>query len=86
MLGTDSPETWHNRHCFDPPEAPAGRFPLVGKVLPDDPGESDPRARLAGLRLEGGAVRQHGEFSADHGLTWQTTFDFTYRPQGSAKK
>ncbi len=24
-------------------------------------------------------VRQHGEISTDHGLTWQTSFDFIYR-------
>ena len=26
-----------------------------------------------------GSVRQFGEVSADHGLTWSTSFDFTYR-------
>jgi hypothetical protein len=26
-----------------------------------------------------GSVRQHGEASTDHGLTWQTSFDFIYR-------
>ena len=34
--------------------------------------------------FEGGAVRQHGEFSADHGVTWQPSFDFIYRPHDSA--
>jgi hypothetical protein len=28
-------------------------------------------------------VRQFGEFSADHGLTWQPSFDFIYRPRGA---
>lgn len=26
-----------------------------------------------------GSVRQHGEVSADHGLSWSTSFDFVYR-------
>jgi hypothetical protein len=26
-----------------------------------------------------GSVRQHGEQSIDHGLTWTTSFDFIYR-------
>lgn len=30
-----------------------------------------------------GSVRQRGEASADHGLTWQTNFDFTYRKSAS---
>lgn len=32
-----------------------------------------------------GSVRQHGEFSTDHGLTWSTNFDFTYHPKAKAK-
>lgn len=28
-----------------------------------------------------GSVRQFGEGSIDHGLTWSTSFDFTYRPK-----
>ncbi|MEZ5694257.1 MAG: hypothetical protein R3D99_10575 [Altererythrobacter sp.] len=28
-----------------------------------------------------GSVRQFGEASNDHGLTWQTSFDFLYRPK-----
>ena len=31
-----------------------------------------------------GSVRQFGEASSDHGLTWSTAFDFTYRKSGSA--
>ncbi|APE28898.1 hypothetical protein [Aurantiacibacter gangjinensis] len=29
-------------------------------------------------------VRQHGETSTDHGLTWQTSFDYIYRPLPAA--
>ncbi len=41
----------------------------------------DALVRMTYSREEGGAVRQFGEASADHGLTWQTFFDFLYRPQ-----
>jgi hypothetical protein len=30
-----------------------------------------------------GSVRQFGEASTDHGLTWQPNFDFTYRKSSS---
>lgn len=31
-----------------------------------------------------GSVRQHGEQSTDHGLTWTTSFDLIYRPRKPA--
>nr|WP_137678253.1 hypothetical protein [Parerythrobacter lutipelagi] len=33
---------------------------------------------------DGGSVRQFGEASLDHGLTWQTSFDFLYRPKSQS--
>jgi hypothetical protein len=30
------------------------------------------------------SVRQFGEVSVDHGLTWATSFDFTYKPSKSS--
>jgi len=30
-----------------------------------------------------GSVRQHGEQSLDHGLSWTTSFDFIYKPRQS---
>ncbi|MDE1466555.1 hypothetical protein [Aurantiacibacter sp. D1-12] len=30
---------------------------------------------------EDGAVRQHGQASTDHGLTWSDSFDLIYRPR-----
>ncbi len=30
---------------------------------------------------EDGSVRQHREASTDHGVSWQTSFDFIYRPK-----
>ena len=43
----------------------------------------DGRAALNRMRFtreSGGAVRQHGTQSTDDGATWQTQYDFTYRP------
>ena len=37
--------------------------------------------RMSYTPNEDGSVRQHGEASTDHGLTWQTSFDFIYRPK-----
>ena len=33
-----------------------------------------------------GSVRQHGEQSIDHGLTWATSFDFIYKPRKAGEK
>ncbi|MEE9433970.1 MAG: hypothetical protein V3V15_06995 [Sphingorhabdus sp.] len=35
--------------------------------------------RMTYSKVDDGAVRQHGEASRDHGLTWTTSFDFIYR-------
>lgn len=37
--------------------------------------------RMTYTANEDGSVRQHGEASTDHGLSWQTSFDFLYRPK-----
>jgi hypothetical protein len=31
------------------------------------------------VRIDADTVRQHGEASTDHGLTWATRYDFLYR-------
>ena len=49
------------------------------------PGQ-DALVRMTYSKLEDGSVRQHGEGSTDHGLSWQTTFDFIYRPKGSSNQ
>ena len=36
--------------------------------------------RMRYMREAGGAVRQLGSQSVDGGVTWTTTYDFTYRP------
>lgn len=36
--------------------------------------------RMSYSKNADGSVRQLGEQSTDHGLSWQPNFDFTYRP------
>ena len=61
-----------------------GKMVLTGWWPHSGPKGEDGLTRMTYSRIEGGAVRQFGEFSADHGLTWQTTFDLVYRPHKSA--
>ena len=41
----------------------------------------DALIRMTYSAQEDGSVRQHGEASTDHGLSWQTSFDLIYRPK-----
>jgi len=41
----------------------------------------DALIRMSYSKNADGTVRQHGEQSVDHGLTWSTNFDFTYHPR-----
>ena len=50
-----------------------GYWPGVG-----GPGR-DGLIRMTYSQNDDGSVRQHGEVSFDHGLTWADSFDFTYR-------
>ena len=43
------------------------------------PGQ-DALVRMSYTPNADGSVRQFGEASADHGVTWQPSFDFTYKP------
>lgn len=43
----------------------------------------DGLVRMTYSRLDGGAVRQFGEISTNHGLSWVPFFDLTYRPPAS---
>jgi hypothetical protein len=57
-----------------------GTMVLTGWWPKSGPKGEDGLTRMSYSRQADGAVRQFGEFSADHGLTWQTSFDFIYRP------
>lgn len=54
-----------------------GYWPDIG-----GPGR-DGLVRMTYSRTDAGSVRQHGEVSFDHGLTWADSFDFTYRPRAN---
>lgn len=43
----------------------------------------DALVRMTYSKMDDGAVRQHGEASTDHGLSWQTSFDLIYKPRDS---
>ncbi|ANY20480.1 hypothetical protein A6F68_01972 [Tsuneonella dongtanensis] len=58
----------------------SGGMILTGEWKGSGPKGEDGLTRMSYSRQPDGAVRQHGEFSADHGLTWQTSFDLIYRP------
>lgn len=58
-----------------------GRMILTGWWPGSGPNGEDGLTRMTYSKLEGGAVRQSGEFSADHGMSWTASFDFTYRPR-----
>ena len=62
-----------------------GRMVLTGWWPGSGPKGEDGLTRMSYSKLGDGAARQFGEFSADHGVTWVTSFDFTYRPHRSAK-
>lgn len=79
-------QTWHDssnsRAQFDGGLV-EGKMVLTGfwrGVL----GPGDAWMRIEYTPNADGSVRQKGEQSADHGLTWQPSFDFTYR-KSSAK-
>lgn len=57
-----------------------GAMVLTGWWPKSGPRGEDGLTRMTYSRLDGGAARQHGEFSADNGLSWTTTFDLIYRP------
>jgi len=57
-----------------------GKMTLTGWWPGSGPGGEDGLTRMTYYQAEAGAVRQFGEFSADHGLTWVVSFDFLYRP------
>jgi hypothetical protein len=58
----------------------SGQMTLTGWWPGSGPKGEDGLTRMTYSRVDGGVVRQFGEFSADHGLTWIVSFDFLYRP------
>ena len=58
-----------------------GKMVLTGYWRGVGPNGSDVLTRMTYSKLEDGSVRQFGEGSTDHGVSWQTSFDFTYKPK-----
>lgn len=58
-----------------------GKMVLTGRWANVAGAGRDGLIRMTYSREAGGAVRQHGEQSLDHGLSWTTSFDFIYKPR-----
>jgi len=56
-----------------------GKMVLTGSWPGSGPNGEDGLTRMTYTLQEDGSVRQHGEFSGDHGLSWTTSFDLIYR-------
>lgn len=56
-----------------------GGMVLTGYWAGFAPDGSEAMVRQTFTPIDGNTVRQHGEASFDHGLTWSTRYDFTYR-------
>ncbi|MEQ1549719.1 hypothetical protein [Sphingorhabdus sp.] len=56
-----------------------GKMVLTGMWAGVNGPGQDALIRMSYTLQPDGSVRQHGEQSTDHGLTWSTNFDFMYR-------
>ena len=63
-----------------------GQMVLTGRWANVAGKGQDGLIRMTYSKQPDGAVRQHGEQSLDHGLTWTTRFDFLYRPRMTEEK
>jgi len=57
-----------------------GKMVLTGDWKSVNGPGQDAIVRMSYSRNADGSVRQFGETSADFGMTWQASFDFTYKP------
>ena len=78
---------WHQKWVGSSPGAvefsggvAEGRMVLTSNW--PSPGAPHTLIRMTYTPNADGSVRQHGEASTDHGISWQTSFDFIYRPKG----
>ena len=63
-----------------------GKMVLTGHWANPVAKGQDGLIRMTYSKRPDGAVRQLGEQSTDHGLTWATSFDFIYRPRNAGEK
>ncbi len=57
-----------------------GKMVLTGYWAGVGSAGEDALIRMTYTPNDDGTVRQHGELSLDHGLSWSDSFDFIYRP------
>ncbi len=55
-----------------------------GEMVMCGESETGRSERISWTPLADGSVRQHWQQSSDHGVTWLTVFDGTYRPRSAA--
>lgn len=60
-----------------------GKMVLTGYWRGAGPNGADVLTRMTYTKQEDGSVRQFGEGSTDHGVSWQTSFDLIYTPKES---
>ena len=60
-----------------------GKMVLIGFWAGVNGPGQDGIVRMTYTPNSDGSVRQFGEVSTDHGLTWQNSFDFTYKKSAS---
>ncbi|HKN42231.1 MAG TPA: hypothetical protein VJV87_04970 [Sphingomicrobium sp.] len=60
-----------------------GKMILTGDWQDVNGPGKDAIIRMTYSKNADGSVRQHGEQSTDFGLTWSTSFDFTYHPKAN---
>ncbi len=86
-LNSYDPKTnrWHQTWIGSAP----GRVEFVGGAVGmtmvltgvwPSPASPHQLIRMTYTPNDDGTVRQHGEASTDHGVSWQTSFDLIYRP------
>jgi hypothetical protein len=57
----------------------AGKMVLTGNWRGINGPGQDGLVRMTYTAIDKDTVRQHGELSTDHGLSWSDNFDFIYR-------
>ncbi len=61
-----------------------GKMVLTGNWAGINGPGKDALVRMTYSKNVDGSVRQHGEQSTDFGLSWSTSFDFTYHPRAKS--
>ncbi|HAU22513.1 MAG TPA: hypothetical protein DCS24_07960 [Erythrobacter sp.] len=86
-------EQWHQKWVGSSPESVEftggvvdGKMVIAGWWMNVTGPGQHALIRMSYSKNEDGSVRQHGEASTDHGVSWQTAFDFIYRSRERASE